>query len=90
MSEEIIKRLETKVDRLIATVQTQNAILAEHSRGLESLGQNLTLLNEVQRSHGTQVEQLFREVRSARFTEEATKMTPIPVMDPELVGKGNK
>jgi len=63
----IFSRLDSKVDKLIESVQAQNAILNEHTKRLETLGHELTILNEVQRSHGTAIELLAREVRHLQY-----------------------
>jgi len=86
---QLIARVDAKVDRIIEIVQAQNAVLAEHSKRLETLGKDLTLLNEVQRTHGTTAEHLVREVRALQFGNhysDPPNKTPIPTLAPDLIG----
>lgn len=77
-----------KLDKLIDAVHQQNIILAEHTEHLENVGRELAILRDVQRSHGTEVEHLAREVHQLKMgTLRSQKLTPVPRLDPALVGR---
>lgn len=87
-----IARIENKLDHLVSVVETQNTILSEHAQQLETFNRNLSLLNQVQQNHGTQIEHLLREVRHLQFSAEETSpdLTPIPTLAADLAyGEGD-